>query len=209
MAYRPTEATRAAKREREASLLRAAHTLVARSGFAAATVKAISEEAGVSAGTVYTYFGSREELLAEVFRRAAGKELAAVRAAVSSAGAENLVPGSTVDREIAALVEAFARRALSARTLAWALLIEPAGKSIDAERLAFRRKYADLMEQIITRAIAAGEIPAQDERVVGPGLIGLISEALTGPLSPEGAIPTDRLLAGVTHMCLRAVGGAR
>lgn len=139
MAYRPTEATRAARREREAGLLRAAHTLVARSGFAAATIKAISEEAGVSAGTVYTYFGSREELLAEVFRHAAGKELAAVREAVSSAAEDDLATGSTVDGEIAALVGTFARRAIAARMLAWALLIEPAGESIDAERLAFRR----------------------------------------------------------------------
>ena len=63
------------------------------------------------------------------------------------------------------------------------------------------------MEAIVTRGIAAGELPQQDPRIVGPGLIGLISEALTGPLSPEGAVPAEHLITAVIDMCLRAVGG--
>ena len=207
MAYRPTKATEAARREREAALLSAARGIVADAGFASASVKAIAEAAGVSAGTVYTYFGSRDELLAEVFRAAAGRELDEVRRAVAAAGQ---APGrGRAQREISALVGTFARRALAGRTLAWALLIEPAGELIDAERLAHRRAYAQEMEAIVTRGIEARELPEQDPRIVGPGLIGLISEALTGPLSPEGAVPAAHLISGVTDMCLRAVGGAQ
>lgn len=206
MAYRPTEATRAVKLERRSGLLRAAHRVVSRHGFALASVKAIAEEAGVSAGTVYTYFGSREELLAEVFRDAAHQELLAVRDAVAAAGSLG-GPRNTAAREVSALVSTFARRAFAGHTLAWALLIEPAGELIDAQRLEFRRQYADLTEEIITRGIATGQIPDQDVRITGPGLIGLISEALTGPLSPGATMPTDRLIEGVTQMCLRAVGG--
>ena len=207
MAYRPTKATEAARREREAALLSAARGIVADAGFASASVKAIAEAAGVSAGTVYTYFGSREELLAEVFRAAAGRELDQVRRAVTAAGRES--GAGRAQREISALVGTFARRALAGRTLAWALLIEPAGELIDAERLSHRRAYAGEMEAIVTRGIEAREFPDQDPRIVGPGLIGLISEALTGPLSPEGAVPAEHLISGVTDMCLRAVGGAQ
>ncbi|HLR58596.1 MAG TPA: TetR/AcrR family transcriptional regulator, partial [Beutenbergiaceae bacterium] len=186
-------------------LFEAAHGIVADAGFASASVKAIAEAAGVSAGTVYTYFGSREELLVQVFRAAAGRELDQVRRAVAAAGEE---PGSgRAQREISALVGTFAPRALAGRTLAWALLIEPAGERIDAERLTHRRAYAREMEAIVTRGIAAGELPQQDPRIVGPGLIGLISEALTGPLSPEGAVPAEHLITAVIDMCLRAVGG--
>src|SRR5699024_2866126 len=115
MAYRPTKATEAARREREAALFEAAHGIVADAGFASASVKAIAEAAGVSAGTVYTYFGSREELLVQVFRAAAGRELDQVRRAVAAAGEE---PGSgRAQREISALVGTFAPRAFAGRTL--------------------------------------------------------------------------------------------
>src|SRR5699024_11173257 len=149
-------------------------------------------------------FGSREELLAEVFRQRAGTELAAVRAAVDRAEEQG---EAAVVAELSALIDTVARRAFAGRTLAWALLTEPAGELSDAQRRRFRRQYANLTEEIIARAIAAGTVPDQDVRVVGPGIIGLISEALTGPLSPEGAVPTDRLITTVTHMCLRAIGG--
>ncbi len=183
---------------RRTEILQAAHEAVSARGFAAASIKEIAARAGVSAGTVYTYFGSRDQLLAQVFREAAAVEFEAVAAAV---GRE-----SGVSKEIRALVETFAHRAFANRIFAWALLIEPAGAAIDAERLTFRRKYADLTERIITRAIEAGQAPEQDPRIVGPGLIGLISEALTGPLSPEGSVPTEHLVEGVIHMCQRAIG---
>src|SRR5690625_1256197 len=127
VAYRTTPATREAKRSRREALLRSAHEAVAETGFAAASVKTIAAGASVSAGTVYTYFGSREELLAEVFQRAAAAEFAAVRDAVARAAADGATDGS-LTRELTALVHTFARRALAGRTLAWALLIEPAGE---------------------------------------------------------------------------------
>ncbi|MGM9442037.1 TetR/AcrR family transcriptional regulator, partial [Streptomyces murinus] len=51
--------------------MRAAHELVAQEGFAGAKVAAVAGVCGVSAGSLYSYFGSRDELLARVFRRAA------------------------------------------------------------------------------------------------------------------------------------------
>ncbi|MDY6999058.1 MAG: TetR family transcriptional regulator [Actinomycetota bacterium] len=52
---------------------RAAVELLARDGFAALTVRRVAAEAGVGAATAYTYFSSKEHLVAEVFwRRLAG-----------------------------------------------------------------------------------------------------------------------------------------
>src|SRR5690625_1547365 len=115
MAYRPTKATEAARREREATLFEAAHGIVADAGFASASVKAIAEAAGVSAGTVYTYFGSREELLVQVFRAAAGRELDQVRRAVAAAGRE--AGDGRAQREIYSLVGTLARHALVGQPL--------------------------------------------------------------------------------------------
>src|SRR5437867_4210974 len=51
-------------------ILDAAHRVIARDGLAAASTRAIAEEAGVGAGTLYYYFDDRLELLvASTFRR--------------------------------------------------------------------------------------------------------------------------------------------
>ncbi|HLS00401.1 MAG TPA: TetR/AcrR family transcriptional regulator [Beutenbergiaceae bacterium] len=190
---------------RRTLLLEAAHDVVAHVGFHRATVKAIAARAGVATGSVYTYFASRQELLAQVFTRAASIELAAVEHAV-----ENAQHGSAdrIATQVQALVDTFARRAFANRTLAWALLSEPAGELIAEQRLAFRRRYAVVMESIIATGVDTGAIAHQDPRVVAPGLIGLISESLAGPLSPHRTVAVDHLISEVQRMCLRAIGAS-
>jgi TetR/AcrR family transcriptional regulator, cholesterol catabolism regulator len=52
---------------------RAAVELISRGGFAGLTVRRVAAEAGVGSATAYTYFSSKEHLVAEVFwRRLAG-----------------------------------------------------------------------------------------------------------------------------------------
>lgn len=202
MAYRTTESTRQARADRSRALLDAASSIVAESGFRAASVKAVSALAGVSAGTVYTYFDTREHLLAEVFREHAAGELLAVREAVDA------VEHAGATAQLGALVETFARRAVRGRRLAWALLVEPVDELIDSERLRYRRAYADTLEAIVRRGVASGDFAAQDARVSGAGLTGAIGEALTGPLSPldAGEVTTDELVSSILAFCLRSVG---
>ena len=201
MPYRVTEATRTAREVRSRSLLDAARAIVARDGFGAATIKAVAADAEVSVGTVYTYFLTREELLAAVFREAASIELDAVRDAVETA------PDAAA-AQLRALIEAFAWRAIRVRRLAWALLVEPVDPLIDAERLRYRRAYADTVADIISRGVTSGELPSQDARIVGPGIVGAIGEALTGPLSPlnDSAATTDQVIDSILALCLRAIG---
>src|SRR3954447_19962424 len=127
MPYRATERTEARRAQARERIVRAAHELVAAGGFGAASVAAVATRAGVATGTVYRHFSSKGELFAEVFRRAAQHEVDPV------AQTPDLPTG----------VEAFARRALAGRRLAWALLAEPVDPIVEAERLAFRRAYRD------------------------------------------------------------------
>ncbi len=69
-----------AGRTRRAELLAAARRVVEREGFADATVGAITREAGASLGLVNYHFGSRDEVVAEVFRQLALDDLAELRA---------------------------------------------------------------------------------------------------------------------------------
>ncbi|MGW4480559.1 TetR/AcrR family transcriptional regulator [Rhodococcus triatomae] len=202
MAYRPTEKTRAAKEQRRSALLTEATVLVAEGGFGAATVKAIAERCQVSVGSVYSHFDGNTDLLASVFRRGADQELAAVRTAVSAAeGGAN---------RLRALVETFAQRAIRGRQLAWSLLFEPVDPRIDAERLAYRAEYHALTTEILRDGMESGEFPHQHLEVTATALIGAISEALTGRLSPTHAVTTDAddadTVEAILRFCLHGVG---
>ncbi|MGW8798057.1 TetR/AcrR family transcriptional regulator [Streptomyces sp. NPDC055775] len=199
MAYRPTartEATRLAHRQR---LLDAARQLLAEGGYAAASISALAERAQVATGSVYNHFASKQELLAAVFRHVAGHELTAVQEAV---GAK-----SGAAEQLRALVEVFAFRALRTPRTAWALLAEPVDPLVEAERLTYRRGYHTLAEKVITAGIEAGELPAQNARLSAAAVIGAISEALLGPLSPVGErTDPEPVVTGIATLCLRAVG---
>jgi AcrR family transcriptional regulator len=139
-------------------------------------VGAIAAGAGVAAGTLYRHFASKEELFVELFRDVCAHEERAMRAA--GEGEEEAVA------RIEAVLATFADRALRNPRLAWALLAEPVDPRVDAERLAYRARYTELVAALLGEAIAAGEVPAQDARLTAAALIGGCGEALAGPLSP-------------------------
>ena len=78
MAYRETEHTLAKKADTRLRLLKAARRLVQQGGFAAASASVVAKESGVAAGTIYRHFPNKSELVAEVFRYATEREVAAV-----------------------------------------------------------------------------------------------------------------------------------
>src|SRR5256885_14391755 len=78
MPYRATERTEARRAQTRERIVRAAHDLVAEGGFANAPVAAVAKRANVATGSVYRHFSSKADLFAEVFRRAAQREVDAV-----------------------------------------------------------------------------------------------------------------------------------
>jgi AcrR family transcriptional regulator len=196
-----TEDVLAPTRER---LLRAAQELIEEGGYGAASVIAIAERAGVAAGTLYRHFASKEELFVEVFRAVCERELRAMQAA-----ADETSEGSDIER-LQVVFAIFARRALRNPRLAWALIAEPVDPLVDAERLAYRERYAGLVAQALRGGIAAGEIPDQNVALTAAALVGGCGEALVGPLSPlAGAKPSvEEILAALRTFVRRAVGAA-
>ena len=202
MAYRSTERTEARRAEVRERIVSAAYDLIAEGGYVNASVAAVAARAGVAVGSVYRHFPSKSDLFAEVFREASQREVDAMREA--AAGLDNGAAGE----RIAAGTDAFARRALAGRRLAWALLAEPVDPAVEAERLHFRESYRDVIAGVLREGIAAGELPDQDPEASAAALVGAIGEAMVGPLSPaaNGGDP-EAVIRNLLSFCQRAIGG--
>ncbi len=176
-------------------LLHAAQELIEEGGYGAASVAAIAERAGVAAGTLYRHFSSKEELFVELFREVCDREMQAMRDAAAQRGA-----GAPSAEQLETVLALFAERALRRPRLAWALIAEPVDPRVDAERLAYRERYAALIADTLRRGIAAGELPAQNAELTAAALVGGCGEALVGPLSP---LASERPSAGEVLGALR------
>jgi AcrR family transcriptional regulator len=192
------DAPSATTRER---LVAAARHLLEEGGYAAASVQAVADHAGVSAGALYRHFASKAELVVEVLRDGAKRDLAAVDEAAAT--------GGCIER-LESAVAAHARRALRRRRLAWALLYEPVDPLVDAERLVHRRTYCRHMAGLLRQAIAAGEIPEQNVELSAAAVVGAIAESLVGPLSPVAGqiVAQEDIVATLVRFCRRSVGAA-
>ena len=196
MAYRETDTVRARKAAQRAHLLRCAESLVRDGGFANLTMQTLAGEAKVGVGTLYRYFDNKSVLAAEVFRCATEREVAAVAEAMDHDG--------PFAQRLSHVLRVFVSRAESAPRLAWSLIAEPVDPAVDAERLLYRRRYAELYQQFLTEGVDSAVLPAQDTAISAAAIVGAIAEALVGPLSEP--LPRSDLAASLTQFCLRAVG---
>ena len=185
-------------------LLAAAQELIEEGGYGAASVAAIAERAGVAAGTLYRHFDSKQELFVEVFRAVCAREERAMRAASAQ-----LAKADAVER-LEGVLGTFAERALRRPRQAWALIAEPVDPLVDAERLAYRERYAEGIAEELRLGIAAGELPEQNVELTAAALVGGCGEALVGPLSPVAAeMPSnEEIVAALRTFVRRAVGAA-
>ena len=184
-------------------LLHAAREVVEEGGYGAASVAAVAERAGVATGTMYRHFASKEELFVEVFRAVCTREEHAMLAVDRSMPAT----ASAAER-LQAVLATFAQRALRNPRLAWALIAEPVDPRVDAERLAYRERYAAVIARGLTAGIEAGELPAQSVELTAAALVGGCGEALVGPLSPlaTGGPPAEEIVGALRAFVGRAVG---
>jgi AcrR family transcriptional regulator len=184
-------------------LLAAAQELMEAGGYGAVSVVAIAERAGVAAGTLYRHFASKEELFVQVFRHVCAREERAMRTA-----AEGTVGSGSAGEWLQTVLATFARRALANPRLAWALIAEPVDPRVDAERLAYRARYAALIAEGLRTGIASGELPTQDVGLTAAALVGGCGEALVGPLSPLGRDDRqpEEIVGALRTFVRRAVG---
>jgi AcrR family transcriptional regulator len=200
MPYRRTDNVVRRLAAREDAILTAALQIAAENGMAAVQIATVAARAGIAAGTVYRYFPSKNELVAEVVSVVAGRELAAMRDAAEAA------PGPL--SALAAAIATFAARGLRERRLTWAVIGEPIDAQADAARLAFRRALAAELETRIKAAATRGLLPDQDAAVAARAIVGALLESLLGPLAvpPADAAAAREAVQSATLLALRALG---
>jgi AcrR family transcriptional regulator len=201
MPYRRTENVRRKLAARRDAILTAARGLASEGGIATVQIVPVAERAGIAAGTVYRYFPSKTELVAEMVNDLAQSEIAALNRAAEAA------PGPL--SALAAAVATFGARALADRRLAFALIAEPVEREADAVRVKYRKALAGAFEIRIRAAMAAGHLPDQDAAASAPALVGALIEGLIGPLAPQnGDNPAKQraTVQALTLFALRALG---
>ncbi|OZC58357.1 hypothetical protein CH289_01970 [Rhodococcus sp. RS1C4] len=229
MPYRRTSAVQARIDAGREKLFDAAVEVLSSQGYRGLSIASVAAAAGVSAGSVYTHFDSKSDLVVAIFRTVCGREVQAVVDAAGASGARGMSnsgasgargmsnsgasgargisrtgSGSVVER-VTAIVEIFAGRAMKNRTMAYALLAEPVDPAVDAERLVFRRSFAAAIGDAVADGIAAGDIPEQNVEIAAAALVGAVGEVLVGPLSPDRTDTAD-VIPDLVAFALRSLG---
>lgn len=184
-------------------ILKAARGLVAEVGFREAQMSSIADVAEIAIGTLYRYFPSKTELMVEVVKTTAQREVEVVAGIAMRDG---------IARErLGAAAWTFASRALRGRRLAYALVAEPVEPEVEAARLMYHRALARVFKTIIEQGIAAGEFPAQDAGSSADCIVGCLFEGLVAPLTSDAADSGQQMTAHATAIitfCLRGVSGS-
>ena len=202
MAYRRTDRVEERLQDKRARILRAVRHVVGEVGFRGAQVAMVAQVADVATGTVYRHFPSKGDLFAEALALNAQHEVDVLAAIAAS-------DGDAASR-LADAVRVFARRAVQARRLAWAMIAEPAEAEVDAARIVYRRAFAEVFEGLIVEGMRRGQFPRQSAAASAACVMGALSEGLIGPLAPEAPdlANTRALIDAIATFCLQAVSAS-
>ena len=148
-----------AQSARRANILDAAERCFARAGFQGASMHAICREAGVSAGALYVYFRSKEELIEGLALR----DRAQVREEVArAAGSDDLVEGLARVLQTSAIDKPLDKVRLLIEMGAQASRSEAVSATLRACDADIRSALADTLEQARARGQIAPAMPTGD-----------------------------------------------
>ncbi|MFI9012358.1 TetR/AcrR family transcriptional regulator [Actinosynnema sp. NPDC053489] len=163
----------------------AAVRLFAAKGFDATTVQEVVEAASVTKGALYHYFGSKDDLLFEIYRSLIGRQMADLDAIVAA----GLDAATTVRRILVGLV------ATTARSVDETAVFVREMHRLDAGRLAGfrseRRRYHETFRSVVEQAQRTGEfasaVPADTVVLIAFGVVNQLPTWYRpdGPKSPE------------------------
>jgi AcrR family transcriptional regulator len=191
--------------ERRASILDAALRVWARHGFDGTSVAEVAREAGLTKGTLYLYFPSKQALLEATLRRHS------LRPDVE-AGLERL-RGQPLANVVRGLVAVTWRGLEARREIVGVLLRELPNHPAEARRFLEHvlLPVNGLLAEYLTEALPPGRLARLDPIVAGRSLVGMVVAFFVTQVVLGGRelLPLDeeRALATITELFLRGVEG--
>jgi len=185
----------------ERAILAAALDAFRERGFHGATMRQIAGAAGVTPANVYNYFAAKDDLLEEILRRASADQLAAVEAAVETAG-------PAVRDQFAGAVSAYVR--FEAERLAECLVsaseLRYLGPAHRERIVACRDREQEIFEHLVAKGVAEGVFgtPHPDE-----ACLAILTMCSAVPLwyRPDGPLTAADLAARYARYALALVEG--
>jgi AcrR family transcriptional regulator len=195
---RSAEERRAERRER---LLQAGLELFGTQGYAATSIERLCSTAGVSTRNFYEEFKGREELLEALHLRL--NERASAVMAEAYAGAANEDLAARVEKAVRAYVSVAAADPRLARIS----FVEVIGVSpeLEALRLEWRERWADMIVSLADEAAARGEAAARDYRLTAIAIIGAVNNLVHHWSARDQDIPLEAITAELTHLIISTV----
>lgn len=199
MAYRTTPRMALRKASRRARILQTARRLFGRRGYHATTVPAIVDDAGISTGSFYAYFRSKEDVFAAVLEDVAARLADTLNDAIGGASGTFGRMRAAVERFVLFLAE----NPDDARIL----IVESSGLGSRLEQI--RRAIVSSHARSVEFALARlDQRPASlDPTVAARCWVGAAYEAVYQWLETPGAqrMPPDRLAPLVADFNLRGI----
>jgi AcrR family transcriptional regulator len=186
-------------RETRDRLLRVARHVFEEDGFDGASVSRIVEEAGVSRGTFYLYFESKQD----IFRTLA--ETVLTQVVELQRPAEQTDPVDTIRRTIAAFVVYYRRHA---RLMAVLEQVATHDESFRTVRREMRRGVAERAVRFVAALQRRGVVPATvDPRYAATALTGMVDRFCYVWLVLEEDFDEPDVVENLTTLWFQAIGG--
>lgn len=166
------------------TICQAAMRVVARKGFARATVQEIADEAGVAKGTVYLYYKSREEILDNTMEGAVEELLARLRATAQEGGDFS----SVLERIVRVQLTYFDENQDFFRL--YAAMAEPYGGRRLRKHASYRTHIAQLVS-VIRQAAARGEIRKADHERLAIAFAAVTRDIVLQRMTEKTPPPLD------------------
>lgn len=187
-----------------ATLVAAARTIFERDGYHDARLGDITELAGISTGSFYTYFDSKEEALAAVFESAAADMLPG-RGVVADELTDD--PGARIEAANRAYFEAYRRNARLMLLMEQVTALEPRFREQRRNRArVFTERNAARTAELQEQGLAD---PALDPVLAARALSGMVARLAYHSYALGGEEEVEALTRHTTRLWLNALGMTR
>ena len=186
--------------ERRARLLESGLEMFGTVGYAMSPVGAICKSANLSNRQYYEEFADREALLIAVYDDINTKALEAVTAALAE------LESPTFADRVRTSLEAYISYTASDLRRAHIAYVQIVGVSpaIETVRLGWRRRWVDLISDIVRAAIERGEVRDQDYSLAASAFVGAVNGVLQDWCATEDRAPLSEVISELSRIAIAA-----